>query len=314
MRALVIDHVHPAGVDLLRRYMTVTHLSEAPTSDVLADIIGDFDALMMRVTPRIDGKVLERSGRLRVISVASVGLDHVNLAQAADRGIKVFNQPGVNRDAVAEFTFGLLICLARRIVDASQELRTGIWKRNQYQNGLELRGRTLGVIGLGHTGSRIAELAKGFHMRVLSYSPYTSDRRSTDLGVHLVNLEELLMESDFVSVHCPLNAQTRNLIGAAQIALMRPGTFLLNLARGGIVDEEALYEALCSGHLAGAAADVFCLEPPGEHPLLQLPNFIGTPHIAGPTVDSLWRAGVQAAESVLQYLGLPQETRLAANA
>lgn len=317
MQALVIDYLHPAGIELLSRYLSVTCLPQPPSTDELARLIGDYHALVMRVTPRIDQTVLANPGKLRVISIASVGLDHVDLAVARDKGIKVFNQPGINRDSVAEFTFGLLICLARRLVDASREVKEGTWKRNRYQNGLELSGRTLGIIGLGASGSRVAELARSFRMRVLSFSPYSSDRRASDLGVQLATLDELLTESDFVSVHCPLTPETRNLIGPRQLALMRPGSFLLNLARGGIVDEMALYDALSCGHLAGAASDVFATEPPGHHPLLTLPTFIGTPHIAGPTADSLWRASVQAAESVLHHLGIPigdAPPSLAANA
>jgi len=307
MKALVIDHIHPDGVNLLRQYLEVTHLRQAPTSMALAQILGDYHALVMRVNPRIDRLALARPGKLRVISVASVGLDHVDLAVTKEKGISVFNQPGVNRDSVAEFTFGLLLCLARQIHSASHDLRSGAWRRYDYQSGLELRGRTLGVIGLGRIGSRVAEIAKGFHMRVLAFSPYTADSRIHNLGVRLAGLEELLSESDFVSVHCPLTVETRNMIGAAQLNLMRRGSYLLNLARGGIVDERALYEALQQGHLAGAASDVFAVEPPEGNPLLQLPNFMGTPHIAGPTTDSLWRAGMHAAKTVLQFLGITAE-------
>lgn len=304
MRALVIDYIHPDGVDMLRQHMDVTHQLQPPTTEQLAEMVGEYDVLVMRVTPQIDQRLFQRAGRLKLICVAAVGTDHIDLPGAADAGIQVYNLPGVNRDSVAEFTFGLLLCLTRRIPEAAAQMRQGVWNRNGFQHGVELRGRTLGVIGFGRTGSRVAQIAKGFGMRVVVYSPYTSDRRAKPVDVTLTSLEDLLTESDFISVHCSLNAQTKNMIGAEQLALMRPGAFLLNLARGGIVDETALYESLRSGHLAGAAADVFATEPPGAHPLLSLPNFIGTPHIAGPTVDSLWRASVWAAELTLNYFGL----------
>lgn len=315
MRVLVLDHIHQAGVDLLRQHADVTHLAQVPRSEELAEVIGDFHGLVMRVTPRISRQTLMRPGDLRVISVASVGLDHIDLAAATERGIQVFNQPGVNRDSVAEFTFGLLLCLVRMLPQASADLRQGRWSRERFQHGVELAGRTLGVIGFGVTGSRVAEIAAGFRMRVLSYSPYTPNWRAAKHGVRLVSLEELLCESDVVSIHCPLNPSTRGMIGSRELSLMRPGSYLLNLARGGIVDEEALYHALETHHLAGAAMDVFAVEPPVANPLLTLPNFMGTPHVAGPTADSLWRAGTQAAQLVLEQLGIAgEESRVAARA
>lgn len=307
MRALVIDHIHPAGVELLSHYMDVDHLSTAPSSQQLAEIIEDYHAVMMRVTPAITRETLRRARSLQVISVASVGLDHIDLVATAEAGISVINQPGVNRNSVAEFTFGLIISLTRMIPSASDQLRQGLWNRNGFQNGIELSGRTLGIIGLGHTGTRVAEIAQGFQMRTLAYSPYTSDYRAHALGIPRVSLNDLLAESDIITVHCPLNPQTRNMIGYRELHLMKPESYLLNLARGGIVDESALYQALKSGHLAGAASDVFTVEPPGAHPLLQLPNFLGTPHIAGPTRDTLWRASMLAAEAVIKHAGVEVE-------
>lgn len=307
-RVLAIDHIHPAGIRLLEEYTRVTHLPQVPTVTDLIEQVRHYDVLVMRVTPYLDHRLFDDPGRLRLISVASVGLDHIPLDAAAAAGVRVVNQPGVNRDSVAEFAFGLLLNLARMIPQAAAELRAGLWNRNRYQHGIELAGRTLGIIGFGQTGTRMAEIAQGFRMRVLSYSPYTPDIRARKYGVQLTDLYDLVTESDVISVHCPLTRETQHLIGARELGSMRPGSYLLNLARGGVVDETALYSALINGPLAGAASDVFALEPAAENPLLTLPNFIGTPHVAGPTQDSLRRAGIQAAEAVLEFLGLERSS------
>lgn len=303
LRALVVDQVHPIAIQILSARLSVTHLPHIPSCEELATLLPHYDALLMRVAPRITREMLLSPGRLRVISVASAGVDHIDLAATAAAGVRVYNQPGVNRDSVAEFTFGLLISLMRSIPMAIESLRQGNWERNRFQQGLELSGRTIGIIGFGNAGTRVAEIAQGFHMKVLSYSPFTTDQKAQAYGAKLATLNEILEEADVVSLHCPLTPQTHHLIGENELARMREGAFLLNLSRGGVVDEQALYEALSSGHLAGAAADVFEREPPGLIPLAQLPNFLGTPHIAGPTIDSLWRSGARAAELILDHLG-----------
>lgn len=302
-RILVLDHIHPAGVELLRAHADVETRPAPPGTAELAELVPSFDGLLMRVTPPIRPPALDRRGRLSVIACASVGLDHVDLEYARARGVDVFNLPGINSDSVAEFTIGLILSLARELPRAFDEMRRGMWNKNSYAGCLELRGKTLGIVGLGRIGSRVARIASAFGMDVLAADPYVDPGAAAALGVRLAPLDEVLAAADFLTLHVPLTAETRGMIGARELAGMRPGAFLINTARGGVVDEAALLRALRGGRLAGAALDVFAREPEANPELLALPNVLGTPHIAGPTREALRRAATAAAEGLLRRLG-----------
>jgi D-3-phosphoglycerate dehydrogenase len=228
-----------------------------------------------------------------------VGVDHIDLEAARRHGVVVANCPGANSHAVADLAIGLMIDLARSICAVNGEVHNRVWRSRQ---GVELWGKTLGLVGLGMIGQGVARRARGFDMRVLAFDPYAGPGVAERLGVQMVALDELLAASDFVSLHAPLTPETHHLIGAAQLALMPPHAYLVNTARGGLMDEAALAEALAQGRLAGAALDAFAAEPPWGSALLDLPNVVATPHIGAHTRESIERVGVLAVRNVVNVL------------
>jgi D-3-phosphoglycerate dehydrogenase len=299
-RVLVADPLAEDGLVRLRQAAEVEVRTGLGEGELVA-AIGDVDALVVRSQTRVTAPVLEAGRRLKVVGRAGVGIDNIDLEAATRRGILVVNAPRGNVIAAAEHTIGLLLALARNIPQADASVRRGEWQRSRYI-GAEIRGKTLGIVGLGNIGSEVAKRAQGLEMEVIAHDPAVPPERAEQLNVELVGLEELFRRSDFVSIHAPLVEGTRNLIDARLLALARPGLRLINAARGGIVDEAALYAALAEGRLAGAASDVFAREPVGEHPLLTLPNFIATPHIAASTVEAQTSVSVDVAEEVLAVL------------
>jgi D-3-phosphoglycerate dehydrogenase / 2-oxoglutarate reductase len=299
-RILVADALAEDGVARLREHAEVevrTKLSEA----ALVDLIGRFDALIVRSETRVTAPVLEAAPALRVVGRAGVGVDNIDVATATRRGILVVNAPRGNIVAAAEHAVGLLLALARNIPQADASVRRGEWQRSMY-TGVEVRGKTLGIVGLGNIGSEVAWRAQGLEMEVIAYDPAVAAERAEQFNVELVGLDDLFRRSDFVSIHAPLVEGTRNLVDARVLGLARPGARLVNAARGGIVDEAALFHALVHGPLAGAASDVFLEEPVGENPLLTLANFIATPHIAASTVEAQASVASDVAEEVLAVL------------
>ncbi len=262
----------------------------------LAGLVPGCDALILGLDD-CDASVLSRADKLQVISRYGSGVDRVDLDAATARGIVVTNTPGVNRIAVAELTIALMFSLARRIPHVVQNARRGVWERAQ---GWELYEKTLGLIGLGAIGHEVAVRARGLGMRVVADDPYIKGAWAQ--GVELVSLDTLLQDSYIVSLHCPVSPETTNLINAATIAQMRDGAYLINTARGELVDEQALYAALKSGKLAGAASDVFHSEPPEGSPLLTLDNFLPTLHMAGTSLESVERMSMLAAQNVVDVL------------
>jgi D-3-phosphoglycerate dehydrogenase / 2-oxoglutarate reductase len=261
----------------------------------LAGMVAGYDGLVLGLD-ECDASVIAQADRLRAISRYGTGVDRVDVQAATRRGIAVTNTPGVNRVAVAELTIGLIFSLARRIPQVVINARSGVWERAR---GWELNGKTLGLIGLGAIGREVATRAAALGMRVLAYDPYATD----DTGpAQMVNLDALLAESDIVSLHCAATPETTRLVNADRIALMKDGAHLVNTARGELVDEAALYDALSSGKLAGAASDVFQQEPPAGSPLLTLDNFIPTLHMAGTSVESVQRMALLAAENLVAVL------------
>lgn len=258
---------------------------------------------MVRSQTRVDGELLAVAApRLAVVGVASVGTDRIDLAAATRAGVMVVNAPTGNTVAAAEHTMALMLALLRRIPSADASVRRGEWERAKYV-GAELRHRTLGIIGLGKIGKAVARRAAAFEMRVIAYDPVLTADQATEHAARLVGLPELLTRADVISVHVPLTAQTRGMIGRAQIEAMKPGAVLLNVARGGLVDEVALATALRSGHLGGAALDVFATEPmAADNPLRDAPNAILTPHLGASTAEAQDRVGLEVAEQLLLAL------------
>jgi D-3-phosphoglycerate dehydrogenase len=275
----------------------VSKLKEAE----LIERIPDFDALVVRSETRVTALVLEAGRRLRVVGRAGVGVDNIDVTAATLKGILVVNAPRGNIIAAAEHTIALLFSLARWVPQADASVKRGEWTRSKFV-GTEVRGKTLGVIGLGNVGSEVAKRAHGLEMEVVAYDPVVSVERAELFNVELVSLNELLGRADFVTVHVPLVDANRNLLGAPELALMKPGARLVNTARGGIIDEAALFDALNTGRLAAAASDVFVTEPPGNHPLLALPNFVATPHIGASTLEAQVSVAFDVAEEVAAVL------------
>jgi D-3-phosphoglycerate dehydrogenase len=299
-RILVADPLAEDGLARLRREGEVTVASKLSEKDLISKI-GDFDALVVRSETRVTAPVLEAGKKLRVVGRAGVGVDNIDVAAATRHGILVVNAPRGNIVAAAEHTIALLFAVARSVPQADSSLRRGEWTRSKF-TGVEIRGKTLGVIGLGNVGSEVAKRAHGLEMEVIAYDPVVSVERAELFNVQLVTLDDLLQRADFVTVHVPLVEANRRLIGARELAGMKPTARLVNTSRGGIIDEAALYQALKAGHPAAAAVDVFELEPPGENPLFTLPNFIATPHIAASTVEAQASVAFDVAEEVAAVL------------
>ncbi|MFD7716487.1 hydroxyacid dehydrogenase [Streptomyces sp. NPDC059814] len=260
--------------------------------------LSDADALIVRSGTKVDAEALGHAPRLRIVARAGVGLDNVDTATAAARGITVVNAPDSNTVSVAELTVGLLLALVRHVKTAARSLEAGEWRRADF-TGVELAGRTAGIVGHGRVGRQVARRLAAFDMQILVHDPYAVP---ADSGVRSVELDELLAASDIVTLHLPRTSETAGLVGAREISLMRPTAYLINTARGGIVDEAALERALREGRLAGAALDVFTTEPPGPAALLGLPNVLGIPHLGASTNGAQLRAGQEVVRLVLAEL------------
>ena len=299
-KILVADPLAEDGLERLRRAGEVTVVSKLDESELIRRI-PDFDALVVRSETRVTASIIDAGRKLRVVGRAGVGVDNIDVTAATRKGILVVNAPRGNIVAAAEHAMALLFALARWVPQADASVRRGEWARSKFI-GTEIRGKTLGVIGLGNVGSEVAKRAHGLEMDVIAYDPVVSVERAELFNVALVSLNDLLERADFVTVHVPLVDSNRNLIGAPQLALMKPTARLINTARGGIVDELALCEALQAGRLTAAAADVFANEPPGDNPLLMLPNFIATPHIGASTLEAQVSVAFDVAEEVAAVL------------
>jgi D-3-phosphoglycerate dehydrogenase / 2-oxoglutarate reductase len=308
---LVADPIAEEGLALLRPHADVRTVSADPAA--LEEELPRAEALLVRSETRVTADLLERAPNLRVIGRAGAGVDTIDVDAATRRGVVVVNAPGGNAVAAAEHSLALMFALARRVAAADASMKHGEWRRSAYV-GTELTGKTLGLVGLGRVGSEVARRALGLDMRVLVFDPYVPDEHARHLGLEPMDLEPLLQASDFVSLHVPLTETTRNLINASRLACMRPSAFLINCARGGLVDEAALLSALDEGRLAGAGVDVFPREPVApDDPLPRHPRVIATPHLGASTVEAQAQVAVQVAEEVLAVLqGRP--TQFAVNA
>jgi D-3-phosphoglycerate dehydrogenase len=271
--------------------------------NAVADALRDADAFILRNMPFVDEELLTNALRLKVIGRFGVGVDNVDLEVARRRRIRVVYTPGANADAVAEHTLALLLALAKRLRFWHDALVRGDYHLRWTERSVQLQGKTLGIIGFGHVGRAVARRAQAFGMRLLVFDPLVSAETMASFGAERVNLDDLLRESDFVTLHVPLTNETRHLINRERLALMKAGSFLFNTARGEVCDLDALYEALQSGQLAGVALDVFPDEPPDvSHPIFRHPNFLGTPHVAAHTPETLEHMALVVAEQVLKVL------------
>jgi D-3-phosphoglycerate dehydrogenase len=300
MRVLVTDPIAEDGLEILRARVPVdvrTGLDEAG----LAGIIGEYDALVVRSSTRVTADVIQAGTRLQVIARAGVGVDNIDVDAATRRGILVVNAPDGNSIAAAEHTIALMMAMARHIPQADASLHERKWERRQFV-GAQVTGKVLGVVGLGRIGREVARRGRGLSMRVLAYDPYVSSEHAARLGVELCELDPLLAQADFITVHVPLTFATRNLIGERELSLVKPAARLINCARGGIVNEEALQRALADGRLAGAALDVFAQEPPFDSPLLDAPGVVVTPHLGASTREAQVAVAVDVARQVVDVL------------
>ncbi|HEX6923489.1 MAG TPA: phosphoglycerate dehydrogenase [Bacillales bacterium] len=271
------------------------------TEQELLEEIRNYDALLVRSQTKVTEAVLEASERLKVIGRAGVGVDNIDLDAASEQGVIVVNAPDGNTISAAEHTFAMMMAAARRIPQAYQSLTAGRWERKAFR-GVELNGKTLGVIGLGRIGVEVAKRAKAFRMKIVAYDPFLSEERAKKLGVEKGSVDEVVSSADFLTVHTPLIKETHHLIGPEQFNKMKPGVRIVNCARGGIIDEEALYKAIRDGKVAGAALDVFESEPPTENPLLELSEVVVTPHLGASTAEAQENVAIDVSAEVLRVL------------
>jgi D-3-phosphoglycerate dehydrogenase len=301
-RILVADAVAQAGLDLLREGSGFeVEVRTGMDAESLARELGGYDALVVRSATRVTAAALAEPGRLKVIGRAGTGVDNIDLDAATRAGVVVINTPGGNSAAAAELTLSLLMASARNIPRANEALRAGRWERKQHV-GIEVGGKVLGIVGLGRIGREVARRAAGLRMDLLGYDPFVSQAAVEDLGVTCVPLDDLLAGSDFVTLHLPLAEETRGLVNASTLAKMKAGARLVNCARGGLVEEEALLAALDSGRLAGAALDVFQEEPPRDRRLVEHPRVVATPHLGASTREAQERVGTEVAAKIRGFL------------
>lgn len=301
MKVLVSDNVSQKGIDILKNAELDVDVKVGLKADELKSVIGAYDALVIRSATKVTADVLEKAENLKVIGRAGSGVDNVDMFAASKRGIVVMNTPGGNTITTAEHTISILLSMARSIPQATASMKEGKWEKKKFI-GVEVFNKTLGIIGLGNIGSEVAKRALGIGMHVIAFDPYLSTERAKSLGVRSVTLEELLRNSDFITIHSSLTNETRHLINRDSIAIMKDGVRLVNCARGGIVDEDALYYALKTGKVKAAAFDVFEKEPPSDCALVTLDNFICTPHLGASTDEAQENVAVAVAEQIVDYL------------
>lgn len=302
LRVLVADAISEAGIEELRNADGCSvDVKTGMTPDELKATIGEYDALIVRSATKVTADVLAVAGRLRAIGRAGTGVDNIDLGAATDRGVVVMNTPGGNSVAAAELTLSLLLALARNVAQANAELREGRWERKKYM-GSEVAGKKIGIVGLGRIGREVARMAQGFRMEALGYDPFVSTERAADLGIRGMELDALIAEADYITLHIPRTDETRHLIGAERLARMKQGVRIINCARGGLIDEAALLAALESGQVAGAGIDVFETEPPSDLSLVKHPNVVSTPHLGASTREAQVRVGTEIARKIVDYL------------
>jgi D-3-phosphoglycerate dehydrogenase len=301
-RVIITDHLSEEGVEKLRKFADVD-VELSLSKEELKERIGGYDALVVRSGTKVTKEIIEAGsrGRLKVIGRAGVGVDNIDMETATEKGIIVVNAPEANTISAAEHTIAMLLSLSRKIPAASVSLKSGQWERKKYM-GVEVNGKVLGIIGLGRVGSEVAKRAKGLGMKIVGYDPFISAERGRELGITLASFQEVIQVADFITLHTPLTKDTHHLIGKKEFELMKAGVRVINCARGGIIDEGALKDALKSGRVAGAALDVFEQEPPKERELVELEDMIGTPHLGASTTEAQEAAALAIADEVIAAL------------
>jgi D-3-phosphoglycerate dehydrogenase len=301
VKVLISDELSPAAVEIFKNRGVEVDIKTGLKPEELIAIIGEYDGLAIRSATKVTAKVLEAAKKLKVVGRAGIGVDNVDIPAATARGVCVMNTPFGNSITTAEHAIAMMMALAREIPQADRSTQAGKWEKNRFM-GVELYGKTLGLIGCGNIGSIVADRAVGLKMKVIGYDPFLTPERATSLGIEKVELDDLLARADFISLHTPLTEQTRNILDAKALAKTKKGVRIINCARGGLVDEAALKEALDSGHVAGAAFDVFVTEPAKENVLFNHPKFIATPHLGASTTEAQENVALQVAEQISDYL------------
>ena len=301
VKVLISDKLSPASVEIFRNRGIEVDVKTGLTPADLRAIIGEYDGLAIRSATKVTKELLDAAPNLKVVGRAGIGVDNVDVKSATARGVVVMNTPLGNTITTAEHAIAMMFSLARQIPEASASTKAGKWEKNRFM-GVELTGKTLGLIGCGNIGSIVANRAIGLHMKVVSFDPYLSEKRALDLGVEKVELDALLARADFITLHTPLTDGTRNILSREALAKTRKGVRIINCARGGLLDEAALAEAIITGHVAGAALDVFETEPATESPLFALENVVCTPHLGAATAEAQENVALQVAEQMSDFL------------
>ncbi|MDP2755091.1 MAG: phosphoglycerate dehydrogenase [Nitrospirota bacterium] len=301
MKVLVSDNISPKCIEILKKSGLEVDVKTGMKPEELKACIGDYHGLIIRSATKVTSEIINAAKNLKVIGRAGSGLDNVDRAAATKKGIVLMNTPGGNTITTAEHSIALMVALARQIPQATISMKAGKWEKKKFM-GVELFNKTLGIIGIGNIGSQVAKRAQGLAMNVIAYDPFLSEDKAKAMGVEKVDIKELFRRSDFITIHTPLTPETRNMINKETIKMMKPGVRIINCARGGIINEKDLYEALVGGKVAGAALDVFEKEPPENNPLLKLNNVISTPHLGASTKEAQENVAVAVAEQVVDYL------------
>jgi len=300
-RVLIADKLSPAAIDIFKARGVEADVKTGLTKDQLLEIIGDYDGLAVRSATKADKDVLAAAKNMKVIGRAGIGVDNVDIPAATAAGIVVMNTPFGNSITTAEHAIALMFALARQLPQADLSTQAGKWEKNRFM-GVELYGKTLGLIGAGNIGSIVADRANGLKMKVVAYDPFLSPERAVEIGVEKVELDDLLARADFITLHTPLTDKTRNILSRENLAKTKKGVLIINCARGGLVDEQALRDGLDAGTIGGAAFDVFVAEPAKENVLFGAPNFIATPHLGASTNEAQENVALQVAEQMSDYL------------
>jgi D-3-phosphoglycerate dehydrogenase len=301
MKVLISDNLSTCGVDILKKAGLEVEFRSKTTVEEIEKMIGDYDALIIRSATKVTAGLLEKAAKLKIVGRAGSGLDNVDIPAATKKGVVVMNTPGGNTVTTAEHTIGMIFASARMIPQAYSSMKAGKWEKKKFE-GVELFDKTLGIIGLGAIGGVVANRCTALGMKVLAFDPFISTEKAKQLGIELADLETIYKRSDFITLHTPKTKETAGLINKDTIAKMKDGVRIINCARGGIVNEADLYEALKSGKVAGAAFDVFEKEPPENHPLMTLDNFIATPHLGASTLEAQENVATAVAEQIVDYL------------
>ncbi|MGD0281217.1 MAG: phosphoglycerate dehydrogenase [Dissulfurispiraceae bacterium] len=301
MKVLVSDNISPKGVEILRNAGLAVDVKTGLKPDELKSIIGDYHALIVRSATKATADIIDAAKNLKVIGRAGSGLDNVDKAAASKRGIVVMNTPGGNTITTAEHTIAMIFAVARKIPQATASMANGSWEKKKFM-GTELYDKTLGIIGLGNIGGEVARRAQSLGMQVIAFDPFLSEEKANEMGIEKIEVEELIKRADFITVHTPLTHETRNLIRAETIRTMKDGVYIINCARGGIINEKDLYDALESGKVAGAALDVFEQEPPVNNPLIGHDKVVCTPHLGASTQEAQENVALAVAEQIVDYL------------